>query len=159
MLCCVSFAVIGAAWVPQSTAEETAQDRQLSEARALLRAGRDDIIEIEMQLTADEKVRFWPLYQAYVADVDVLRDRYAAMIVGYLKAYDAGEISDDYARELLDDWLDYKKDLLKVRERYLRKFRKVLSSRQVVLFYQLENKMDVEIEAELAAVVPLMDTI
>jgi hypothetical protein len=33
----------------------------------------------------------------------------------------------------------------------------VLPVRKVVRFYQLENKMDAEIEAELAVFVPLME--
>jgi len=129
------------------------------EARALMQAGRDEIIELEMGLTKDEAERFWPLYREYRAEVMVVRDRFAVMIGGYLKAYEAGEISDEYAEELLDDWLKYKEDLLKVQKQHVRKFRKVLPTLKVVRFYQLENKMDAEIDAELAVFIPLMEAV
>ena len=58
---------------------------------------------------------------------------------------------------MLDEWLQYKEDLLKVQKQHVRKFRKVLPVRKVARFYQLENKMDVEIDAELAVFVPLME--
>jgi len=48
---------------------------------------------------------------------------------------------------------------LKVQKQYLRKFRKVLPALKVVRFYQLENKMDAEIDAELAVFIPLMEAI
>ena len=141
----------------QSTDQDILEDKRVAEARALMQAGRDEIIEFEMGLTEDEAERFWPLYKSYRAEVMVVRDRYAAMIGGFLRAYDAGDLNDAYAEELLDEWLQYKEDLLKVQKQHVRKFRKVLPVRKVARFYQLENKMDVEIDAELAVFVPLME--
>jgi hypothetical protein len=141
----------------QSTDQDILEDKRVAEARALMQAGRDEIIEFEMGLTEDEAERFWPLYKSYRAEVMVVRDRYAAMIGGFLRAYDAGDLNDAYAEELLDEWLQYKEDLLKVQKQHVRKFRKVLPVRKVARFYQLENKMDAEIDAELAVFVPLME--
>ena len=152
-----TFAVFVAPAAAQSTNEDILQDKRVAEARALMQAGRDEIIEFEMGLTEAESERFWPLYKRYRADVMVVRDRYAAMIGGFLRAYEAGDVSDEYAAELLDSWLQYKEDLLKVQKQHVRKFRKVLPVRKVVRFYQLENKMDAEIDAELAVFVPLME--
>ena len=58
---------------------------------------------------------------------------------------------------MLDDWLGYKADLLKVRKQYVRQFRKILPIRKVFRFFQLENKIDAEIDVELARSVPLME--
>ena len=143
----------------QSSEEDILQDKRVAEARALMQAGRDEIVELEMGLSQAEGELFWPLYRSYRADVMVVRDRFAVMIGGYLRAYEAGEISDEYAESLLDDWLQYKEDLLKVQKQYVRKFRDVLPALKVVRFYQLENKMDAEIDAELAVFIPLMEAI
>ena len=148
------FAVPSAA---QSTDQDILKDKRVAEARAMMQAGRDEIIEFEMGLTREEAERFWPLYKSYRADVMAVRDRYAAMIGSFLQAYEAGEVTDAYAEQLLNDWLQYKDDLLKVQKQHVRKFRKVLPMRKVVRFYQLENKMDAEIEAELAVFVPLIE--
>lgn len=141
----------------QSAKKNIIEDDRVAEARALMQAGRDEIVAEEMRLSETEAERFWPLYQSYRADVMAVQDRYASMIGGYLNAYEAGEISDEYAKKLLEDWLDFRKDLLHVKQQHVRKFRKALPIRKVVRFYQLENKMDAEIDVELARFVPLME--
>jgi hypothetical protein len=77
----------------------------------------------------------------------------------YLKTYRAGEVTETYAASLLDKGLDFKSDLLKVQKKYLKRFKKVLPMRKVARFYQLENKMDAEIDAQLAIAIPLMDPV
>lgn len=141
----------------QSTEPGLLKDQRVAEARALMQVGRDEIVSEEMGLTDVESERFWPLYKSYRSEVMVVQDRYATMIARYLGAYEAGEISDEYAEDLLDDWLKYKKDLLQVKKQHVSKFRKALPIHKVVRFYQLENKMDAEIDVELARFVPLME--
>jgi hypothetical protein len=153
-----TLAIFAAPSAAQSTNEDVLQDKRIAEARALMQAGRDEIVDFEMGLTEEEAKRFWPLYKSYRGEIMVVRDRYAAMIGAYLRAYEAGDVSDEYAEKLLNDWLQYQQDLLKVQKQYVRKFSKILPMRTVARFYQLENKMDAEIDAELAVFIPLMES-
>ena len=153
-----TLAIVAAPSAAQSTNEDVLQDKRIAEARALMQAGRDEIVDFEMGLTEEEAKRFWPLYKSYRGEIMVVRDRYAAMIGAYLRAYEAGDVSDEYAEKLLNDWLQYQQDLLKVQKQYVRKFSKILPMRTVARFYQLENKMDAEIDAELAVFIPLMES-
>ena len=141
----------------KSPGQQVVEDEQVAEARELLQAGRDEIIESEMQFTEAEDAHFWPVYQEYRAAVKAVRDRYVMMIGGYVQAYDSGEISDEYAGELLSEWLVYNTGLLKAQQQYVKKFKKILPIRKVARFFQLEHKIDAEIDAELAATVPLME--
>lgn len=156
-LALTAIAIFAAPSAAQSTDEDILRDKRVAEARALMQAGRDEIIEFEMGLTEAEAEGFWPLYKSYRAEVMTVNNRYASMIGDFLRVYEAGDVTDTYADKLLADWLAYKEDLLKVQKQHVRKFRKVLPIRKVVRFYQLENKMDAEIEAELAVFVPLME--
>lgn len=149
--------VAGAAWSQDDAGARISEDQFVVAARELLQAGRKEIIAEELRLDGDQAEAFWSVYEDYHADMMVVRDRYVEMIGRYLARYEAAELDDKYAKELLDDWLDYKSDKLKVQKQYLRKFSRVMSMRMVVRFYQLENKMDAEIDAELAIYVPLMD--
>lgn len=135
------------------------EDQLLADARALLQAGRREIIADELRLTDAEAEAFWSVYDAYHAAVMEVRDRQAEVIGVYLKRYRAGDVSEDYAEDLLEQGLDVKQDLLKVQDRYLKRFKKTLPIRKLVRFYQLENKMDAEIDAQLAILVPLMDPV
>lgn len=143
----------------QQSEESILEDQLLANAREVLQAGRKEIIADELRLTEAEAAAFWPVYDAYHADVMVVRDEQAETIGRYLKTYRAGGVTDAYAEQLLEDGLGIKNDLLKVQKRYLKKFRKALPIRKVVRFYQLESKMDAEIDAQLAIVIPLMDAV
>lgn len=143
----------------QQAEESILEDQLLATAREVLQAGRRQIIADELRLTEVEADAFWPVYDAYHADIMIVRDEQAETIGRYIKTYRAGDVTDSYAEQLLDNGLDIKNDLLKIQKRYLKKFKKALPVRKVVRFYQLETKMDAEIDAQLAVAVPLMDAI
>lgn len=131
----------------------------LANARALLQAGREEIIRDEMRLTETEAAEFWPAYERYLADLNMLRDRYAELVVGYLHAYREGSVSEEYAVHLIDEYLEIKSTQLDIRKKHLEHFRKALPPRKAARFYQLENKLDAELDAQLALYVPLMDPV
>lgn len=147
----------GTAGAQDGASGRVGEDRFVAEARELLQAGRREIIAEELRLVDAEADAFWAVYEDYHADMMVVRDSYVEIIGGYLARYEAADLDDKYAKALLDDWLGYKSDKLRIQKQYVRKFDRVLSMRKVVRFYQLENKMDAEIDAELAVFVPLMD--
>ena len=150
---------LGAGVSAQPADTSILEDQLFAEARALLQQGRREIIADELRLSEAEAEAFWPVYEAYHREVMAVRDRHADTIGRYLKRYRSGDVSEDYASDLLDDGLQFKSELLKVHKRYVRKFRKTLPIRKVVRFYQLENKMDAEIDAQLAIAIPLMDPV
>jgi len=135
------------------------EDQLLADARELLQSGRREIIEYELQLTDEEATGFWSVYAEYHQDVMVVRDRYTGTVGDYLKTYRAGAVTEKYANDFLEKGFDFKSDLLKVQKKYLKRFKKALPIRKVVRFYQLENKMDAEIDAQLAIAIPLMDPV
>jgi hypothetical protein len=102
--------VVAAPSAAQSTEEDLLRDKRVAEARAMMQAGRDEIIEFEMGLTKAEAERFWPLYKTYRAELMTVNDRYADMIGNFLKVYETGDVTDTYAEKLLADWLAYKDD-------------------------------------------------
>ena len=132
-------------------------DPELAQARKVLQAGREQIIREDLRLTEDEAGGFWPVYRNYVAALAVVRDRKAELVTGFMQAYRDGGVSEDYAEWLIAENFDIKKDWLQVQKKYVRKFRKVLPAVKVARFYQLENKMDAEVDAQLALVVPLVE--
>lgn len=84
-------------------------------------------------------------------------DRYTAMITEYMGRYDRGDLSDEYASDLMETFFSIKRDLLDVKMKYLPTFKKSLPALKVARFYQLENKIEAEIDAQLALAVPLIE--
>lgn len=129
----------------------------LAEARAALASERQKVVEEDLLLTDGEARAFWPVYASYRKEMTAVRDRQTELITGYLKAYDAADLSDSYADKLLRDYMSIESDVLKVRQRFLNRFKKVLPSLKVARFYQIENKIDAEIDVNLANMIPLVE--
>lgn len=151
--------VAGVTPAQEGPAQTGTGSAQLSQARALLKFGRDDIIREEMRFSATEASAFWPVYERYEADLLVVRDRYAELVTGYTAAYRAGTVSDEQAEQIIDKYLDIQEQLLRIKRKYLDEFRQALPARKAARFYQLENKMEIELEYQLAQVIPLVDPV
>lgn len=130
----------------------------LAEARALMKAGREELMRGEMQLTESEAAGFWPVYEQYRSEVETIRDRQAKMISTYMEAYWEAELGDELAKDVLDEHFAISTAILKIEKKYLRKFRKVLPVGKVTRFYQLESKLQAQVDIVLADLVPLFET-
>jgi hypothetical protein len=140
-------------------AQHDALAADAGDARLLLQAGREDIIRDEMRLSEAEDAAFWPVYDRYQSDLTLVRNRYAVLLADYIQAYRSGSVSPELADRLVDEFLEIQSDILKIKKKHLKAFRSVLPSRKAARFYQLENKMDAELEGQLALVVPLIDPV
>ena len=130
---------------------------ELANARALIQASRKEVIREELRLTEEEEIAFWPIYEKYRREMLTVLDRYAELIIDYVTMYHNQKLTNEYADSLISDYFDIKSDLLRIQKKYVRRYRKKLPSMKVARFYQLENKMNADIDAELALAVPLLD--
>jgi len=119
-----------------------------------IRSDKKLFIATNMQLTESETKAFWPVYESYQAELGKLRDREIKLIEKFAANYET--MSDDAAKNLLDDAMSIDSDHQKLRQSYLAKFRGVLSDTKVARYYQLESKIDAVLEYELARRIPLV---
>lgn len=119
-----------------------------------IRSDKKLFIATNMQLTEAEANAFWPVYDAYQADIDKLRDREIRLIEKFSASYET--MSDDVAKKLLDDSLSIDSSHQELRRKYLAKFRGFLTDKKVARYYQLESKIDAVMEYELARRIPLV---
>lgn len=141
----------------QSAQSGVPENPELANARALLQAGREQMIRDDLQLSEAESAAFWPVYYEYRDEKRIVQDQQADMIAVFLETYRGGGINDAYAEQLLEEHFAVEGGILEVQMKYVPNFREVLSALKVARFYQLENKMDAEIEAQLALVIPLVE--
>lgn len=119
-----------------------------------IRTDKKLLIATNMELTESEAKVFWPVYEAYQAELEKLRDREMKLIEEFAATFET--MSDDVAKNLLDDSLSISSDHQKLRQSYLPKFRKVLPEKKVARYYQLENKINAVVEYEMARRIPLV---
>ena len=122
--------------------------------RAEIGQDRRDIVAAAMLLTPSEGKTFWPLYDQYRAEMHTLGDRRVRLITDFIAHRDT--MSEEQAEKLTEEALAIEKARIGVKEDYLPKMSKVLSARTVARFFQIDNKLDVVVEAELAARIPLI---
>jgi len=124
--------------------------------RADVKADRKAMIAEGMQLTETESQAFWPLYRNYRAEVDHIADRLVEMILEYADLYP--NVPEKKASEMLDQYTRMESDLLGVKEKYLKKFQKILPPSKVFRFAQLDNRFDLATRVQMATAIPLMST-
>ena len=120
-----------------------------------IRANRKALVGVNLQLSADEAAKFWPLYDRYQQEIAANGDRLVALIQDYDASF--RDLSNDKALKLVEDYLAIEADRVKIRRSYLDEFAKVLPGRTVARFYQIENKMDAVVRYDLAAGIPVVD--
>jgi len=119
-----------------------------------IRTDKKLFIATNMQLTESEGKTFWPVYEAYQAELGKLRDREIKLIEEFATNFES--MSDDVAKNLLDDSLSIDSDHQKLRQSYLSKIRGTLPDKKVARYYQLESKIDAVLEYEMAKRIPLV---
>jgi len=119
-----------------------------------IRTDKKLLIATNMQLTESEANAFWPVYESYQAELGKLRDREIKLIEEFATNYEL--MSDDVAKNLLDDSLSIDSDHQKLRQSYVSKIRGVLPDKKVARYYQLESKIDAVLEYEMAKRIPLV---
>ena len=134
-----------------------ASEEQVEEARALVREGALQIVRDELELTEEEREKFWPLYDKYRAEILEVEDTYVDLLREFLQKYYGYSMNDDDARDYIDTYFDIQQARLKIRKKYVRRFSKVLPGTKVLRLYQIENKIRAEVDAALAVTVPLAE--
>ena len=128
--------------------------RNVNISRKMIDDKRNTQLALFMNFTQEEKEKFWPLYREYRTAMAKVGDKRLAIIVEYADNVD--NMTDPRAKNLLDRSLNVEKEFIQTKERYVRKFRKILPDIKVVRVMQLENRMDIAVDMKVAEGIPLM---
>jgi len=143
--------------VPAFAQEAADIGGKIRETQALVAKEFRQIIREEMMLTDAESKEFWPLYERYSAEKRVINEPYFAGLIEYVDRYYNGDFRDEHAERLMNIYFEVNQGVLRKRQEYVKKFGKVMSSIKVMRFFQLENKVQAEVNAALAVIIPLAD--
>lgn len=150
----VGFVAIMTCAVTASAQDKPADNMKIVAEK--VRADKKLLVADNMQLTETEAKTFWPVYNHYQDELFLLRVRTVKLINDYRDAYD--KMTNDTARNLLDEYMKIEALTLKLRKAYLPRFREVLPEVKVVRYYQIENKVQAALVYEVAASIPLIKT-
>jgi len=107
-----------------------------------------------MQLTDTEAEKFWPVYDRYATDLAAIYDTKMELVGEYLDNYT--NMNGDEAEGYIRRRAAIEEQIMQLRLKYVPAFRKVLSGRQTALFFQIEWRLDLLINLQLAQA-PVID--
>ena len=149
----ICFIVVSPLMAQQSITPKLQLDINIQ--RKVINDQRNTALAYNMSFTQIEKEKFWPVYREYREAMGSVGDKRVAVIVEYAEYMNS--MSQARAKQLLDRSFAVQKESIKVKERYVRKFRKFLPDTKVVRLMQVENRMDSMIDLKLAEGIPLME--
>jgi hypothetical protein len=123
-------------------------DEDIQLLKSDLRSQKKQIVAANMDLTDAEAEKFWPVYDRYAADVAKVYDTKISLFQEYLENYQT--MSGDQAESYLRRRATVEEDMMQLRLKYLPEFRKVLTGREEARFYQIDWRLDLIINLQLA---------
>lgn len=136
---------------PETAGEDITSEIELTRASIQLR--RQALVTAAMDLAPKESEAFWPLYREYRMEMAKVGDRLSKLLVQYSEQYDA--LTDAQAVTIMNEYLGIEKAKNDVKGKFVSRFRTILPARKVMRFFQIDNKLDAVVNAQLASIVPL----
>jgi hypothetical protein len=129
-------------------------DSDITLLRSDVQAQKTEVVTAGMQLADDQGKLFWPLYREYANKQQILGDQRVSIIKDYANAYDS--MDDATADGLAKRQLKYEQDRVKLRADYYSKFKKAVGAKQAVKFMQIDNRLSMLIDLQLASAIPIL---
>ena len=137
-----------------SSTSQSGVDTDIALLRSNLQADKTDIIGRTMQLTDDQAKAFWPLYRDYAHQQQVVGDQLVGIIKDYAAQYDT--MDDAKAEVLMSRWINFDQARSKLRADYYPKFRNAIGAKQAVKFFQVDHRLNLIVDLQLADQIPIV---
>ena len=140
------------AQTPSDNSAQSVTDQDIDLLRKDVRSQKRQIIASNLQLTDQEAVKFWPLYDQYTADLVKINDAKYAALKEFVSSYPT--LTDDQATGLVRKMLGVDQSVAELRLRYTSLFNNVIPGRKTSVFFQLDRRLMMLIDLQLASQIP-----
>ena len=122
--------------------------------REAMQAERADVMAKGLALSADQAAKFWPLYEQYQKDQNVIIDAQIDAIRKYAEYYET--LTDTDAVEFVKALLDRDAKMEALRSKWLPKFQTAVPGGMAARAIQLDRRISQVAQAQLSAQIPLV---
>jgi len=156
MTMCVAFVLLCVSSSAQTaeTSVKPLTDTDIQLLRSDVQAAKKEIITDTMKFTDAESTAFWPVYRDYAHDQQLIGDERVQLVKDYAKNYDS--MDDNKARDMVQRMINIEDKALNLREDYWPKFMKALGAKRAATFYQVDNRLILMVNLQLASAIPLI---
>jgi hypothetical protein len=129
-------------------------DSDIQILRSDLRADKTKVMADQLQLSDTEGKAFWPIYNDYDHELSKLNDERVALLKEYVQSYDT--MTDQQVQSLADRSFALQKKRIDLRQKYFKKITKAVSPKTAARFVQVEDRVDMLVNLQLASNVPIV---
>jgi len=152
------FAVLSVAsgMLAQTTTPQSGSgiDSDIALLRSDVQAQKIDVITHTMQFTDAQSQAFWPLYREFSGKQQTIGDQRVSIIKDYADSYDT--LDDAKADELESRMIKFEEARTKLRAEYYPKFNKAIGAKQAAKFLQVDNRLTLLVDLQIASAVPII---
>lgn len=131
----------------------TSMDEVLEAVRQDLQETRAGIIGKNVTLTAEQAAKFWPLYDAYQKEQNVVMDQQLKGIQQFIERFDS--LDDAGALGLITAHLDRDAQMSALRKKWLPAFQKALNTKLAVRVMQIDRRLGLAQQIQFTSKIPL----
>lgn len=113
------------------------------------------LIAEAMQFSEDDASVFWPIYKEYEFKLDKLGNKRVAFIKDYADNY--MNMNDQKAGEIIKQAFDYQEERLDLKKDMYNELKEELSPSQAAKFIQLDHQIQLLIDLQINANLPLLE--
>jgi hypothetical protein len=138
-----------------SAAQAGEYDAYIELLRSDIMAEKIAVITEVMEFTDEEASRFWPVYRGYQRQLNMIVDDRIAMIKEYVEYY--GAFDDKRSKKLADKAFRLESRRTNLKRKFFPRFEKAVGAKRAAQYFQLERQINLLIELQVAAELPLLD--
>ena len=127
--------------------------RTFAMLRQDLRAKKMQVIGQNLSLSDGEAEKFWPIYNHYVKDLQVVNNQKYDLLKQYAHMWST--MTDQDAVIYVRHWLEVDAEVQALRVKYVPVVNQVLPGKKAATFFQLDRRLNMIIDLQLFSQIPL----
>jgi Spy/CpxP family protein refolding chaperone len=129
-------------------------DEVLKSMRADMQGTRADVMAKNLTLTADQASKFWPVFNAYQKEQNVIMDAQLKSIQQFVDSYD--KLDDASAKAFITAHLERDAKMTALRQHWLAEFEKVVPTKVAARAMQIDRRLSMLAQVEISSQIPLV---
>jgi truncated hemoglobin YjbI len=125
----------------------------LEVTRQAIESQRRVLVAGAIPLSDAEADAFWPLFDAYEKERRPLDERANKLVADFLAG--AATLTDAQAKAMVEEALQVDEGKVRLRRTWLGRMAKAIPPLKLARFYQIDNKLDSAVRADIAKQIPL----
>ncbi len=134
-------------------AQETSDPAKIAQLREKIRADKRALVAANMNLTEAEAKKFWPIYDSFQREWDLVLKRRAALVLEFINTR---EMTDLHAKKMTQEALDIEATEARLHKKYFNRLERAIPDGKAARYMQIESKIDALYRYDLALTVPLV---